>query len=56
VAGFLPLVQLLLETTLQLATTHALQAKIVQPQLGTVSGTTHIHPTRLVGVEGWAKS
>jgi len=56
VASFLPLVQPLLETTPQLATTHALPAKIVQPQLGTIPGTTHIHPTRLVGVKGWAKS
>ncbi len=56
VASFLPLVQLSLETTPQLATTRALQVKTVQPSLGTALGTTHIHPTPLAGVKGWAKS
>ncbi len=40
----------------QLATTRVLQAGIVQPSLGTVLGTKHIHPTRLVGVKGWGES
>jgi hypothetical protein len=52
VASSLPLVQLLLETAPQFATTHAFQAKTAQPLLETVPGTTHIHPTRLVGVRG----
>ncbi len=51
-AGFLPPIQPLLETVPQLATTCALQAGIVQPPLGTIPGTTHIHPTHLVRVKG----
>jgi hypothetical protein len=35
---------------------HALQAGTIQPLLGTVLGTTHIHLTRLVGVKGWVES
>jgi hypothetical protein len=56
VAGFLCPVQPLLETAPQLVITHALQAGIAQPSLGIVPGTTHIHPTRLIRVRGWAKS
>jgi hypothetical protein len=41
---------------LQLATTHALQAQTAQPLLGMILRTTHIHPTRLAGVKGWAVS
>jgi hypothetical protein len=47
VAGFLPLVQSSLETTLQLATTRALQAGTTELPLGTVLGSTHIHLTYL---------
>jgi len=47
VAGFLPLTQSPLETTLQLATTHALQVGTTKLLLGTVLGSTHIHPTCL---------
>ncbi len=55
-AGFLPSVQSPLETTLQLTTTCALQAGIVQLPMGTVPGTTHIHPTSLARAKGWAES
>jgi hypothetical protein len=55
VVGFLPLVQPSLETAPKLVTTRALQARTIQPPLGTIFGTTHIHPTRLAGVRGWAK-
>jgi hypothetical protein len=47
VAGFLPPAQSSLEPTLQLATTCALQVGTTQSPLGTVLGSTHIHPTRL---------
>jgi hypothetical protein len=47
VAGFLPPAQSLLETTLQLVVTRALQARTTEPPLGIVLGSTHIHPTRL---------
>jgi hypothetical protein len=47
VAGFLPPAQSPLETTLQLAMTRALQVGTTQPPLGTVFGSTHIHPTHL---------
>jgi hypothetical protein len=50
VACFLPMVQPSLETALQLATTCALQTKTTQLSLETTPRTTHIHPTRLVGV------
>ncbi len=56
VAGFLPLIQPPLETAPQFAMAHALQAGTIQPLLGTVLGTTHIHLTRLVGVKGWVES
>jgi hypothetical protein len=49
VVGSLPLVQLSLEIMPQLTTTHALQARTVQPSLEMVHGTTHIHPTHLIG-------
>jgi hypothetical protein len=52
VAGFLPLVQPPLKTTLQLAATRAFQVGTGQPLLGMVPGTTHIHPTHLAGVKG----
>jgi hypothetical protein len=54
--GFLPLVQPLLETTFQLTVTHALQVRTVQPPLEMALGTTHIHPTHLVGVRGQVES
>jgi len=47
VTGFLPPVQSPLETTLQLAVTRALQAGTTKLPLGTVPGSTHIHPTCL---------
>jgi hypothetical protein len=47
VVGFLPLTQLVLETTLQLAITRALQARTTALPLGIVFGSTHIHPTCL---------
>jgi hypothetical protein len=50
VAGFLPPVQSSLETTPQLATIHAFQARTAQPPLGIVPWTTHIHLTHLTGV------
>jgi hypothetical protein len=53
---FLPLVQPPLETAPQLAMTRAFQVGSVQPSLGMVFGTTHIHLTCLVGVRGWAES
>ncbi len=56
VAGFLPPVQPLLKTAPQLSTTHALQAEIVQPSLGTILRTMNIHPTCLAGVRGWAEN
>jgi hypothetical protein len=40
----------------QLAATCAFQARTAQPPLRTVPRTMHIHPTRLAGVRGWAKS
>jgi hypothetical protein len=40
----------------QLPTTYVLQAGTVQPPLGTILGTTHIHLTHLVGVKGKAES
>jgi hypothetical protein len=55
VAGFLPPAQSPLETTLQLATTRALQVGAIELPLGTVPGSTHIHPTcltRLVQLVG----
>jgi hypothetical protein len=47
VAGFLPPAQSPLETTLQLATTRVLRVGTIQPPLGIVLESTHIHPTRL---------
>jgi hypothetical protein len=47
VADFLPPTQSPLETTLQLATTYAFQAGTIELPLGTVFGSTHIHPTCL---------
>jgi len=47
VIGFLPPAQSLLETTLQLAMTRALQAGTTELLLGIVPGSTHIHPTYL---------
>jgi hypothetical protein len=47
VASFLPPAQSPLETTLQLAVTRALQARTTELPLGTVPGSTHIHPTCL---------
>jgi hypothetical protein len=47
VASFLPSTQSPLETTLQLATTYALQARTIKLPLGTVPGLTHIHLTYL---------
>jgi hypothetical protein len=47
VASFLPPTQSPLETTLQLATTYALQARTTKLPLGTVPGLTHIHLTYL---------
>jgi hypothetical protein len=47
VVGFLPSTQSPLETTLQLAMTRALQAGTIELPLGTVLGSTHIHPTYL---------
>jgi hypothetical protein len=47
VTGFLPPAQSLLETTLQLAVTCALQAETTELLLGTIHGSTHIHPTYL---------
>jgi hypothetical protein len=32
------------------------QARTIQLSLGTVPGSTHIYPTRLTKVRGWAKS
>jgi hypothetical protein len=52
VAGSLPLVQSSLETAPQLAVTHALQVRTAQLSLEMAHGTTHIHPTHLVGVRG----
>jgi hypothetical protein len=46
-AGFLPPAQSPLEITFQLATTHAFQAGTTELPLGTVPGSTHIHPTCL---------
>ncbi len=46
-AGFLPPAQSPLETTLQLATTRVLRVGTIQPPLGIVLESTHIHPTRL---------
>jgi hypothetical protein len=40
----------------ELATARALQVGIVQPPLGTVCGTMHIHSTCRAGVRGWAES
>jgi hypothetical protein len=40
----------------QLTMIRALQAGTSQPLLGMVPRTTHIHPTHLIGVRGWAKS
>jgi hypothetical protein len=40
----------------KLETTCAFQARIVQRPLGTTLGTTHIHPTHLTWVRGWAKN
>jgi hypothetical protein len=56
VAGFLPPIESSLETTPQLATTRALEVKTVPPPLETAPRTTHIHPTRLLGVRGWVES
>jgi hypothetical protein len=67
VTSFLPSVQLPLEMAPQLATAHALQVEeptrtyvlhvgTVQLPLGMALGTTHIHPTHLVGVRGWAEN
>jgi len=56
VAGFLPLVQSLLEMALQHVVACALQAGATQPPLGTAPRTTHIHSTRLTRVRGWAES
>jgi len=56
VASFLPPLQSPLEMVPKLATTRALQAGTIQLPLGTVLKTTHIHPTRLVRVKGWAES
>ncbi len=47
VVGFLPLAQSSLEMTLQLAATRVLQAGTIELPLGTVLGSTHIHPTYL---------
>ncbi len=47
VAGFLPPAQSPLKTTLQLAMTRAFQAGTTELLLGTVPGSTHIHPTCL---------
>jgi len=47
VVSFMPLAQSPLESTFQLAMTHALQAGTTQLPLGIVLGSTHIHPTRL---------
>jgi hypothetical protein len=52
----LPLVQPPLETAPQLTTTHVLRVGIVQLSLRTIPEITHIHPTRLAGVKGWAES
>jgi hypothetical protein len=46
-AGFLPLAQSPLETTLQLVTTCAFQAGTTELPLGIVPRSTHIHPTCL---------
>ncbi len=56
VASFLPPIQSPLETVPKLATTHALQAGTTQSPLKTILKTTHIHPTRLVGVKSWAEN
>jgi hypothetical protein len=56
VAGFLLLVQPPLKTAPQLTVTRALQAGTTQLPLGTIPGTSHIHPTRLAKVRGWAES
>jgi hypothetical protein len=50
------MVQPPLEMAPQLANTRALQVGTVQPPLGTVHGTTHIHPTHLAKVGGWVES
>ncbi len=55
-ASFLPLIQPSLETVLQLITTRAFHAGTTQSPLGTVLGTTHIHPTHLARVRGWVES
>jgi hypothetical protein len=56
VVGFLPPIQSPLQTMLQPATARVLQTKTTQPPLGTALWTTHIHPTPLAGVKGWAES
>ncbi len=56
VASFLPPVQPPLETTPQFGVTRVFQAGTTQPLLGMVFGTTHIHPTRLARVRGWAEN
>jgi hypothetical protein len=38
------------------AITRALQARTTQLPLGTIPGTTHIHPTHLTGVKRWVES
>jgi hypothetical protein len=40
----------------ELAVARAFQAGTIQPPLGTAPRITHIHPTYLVGVKGWAES
>jgi hypothetical protein len=40
----------------EIAMAHALQARTAQTPLGTVLMTTHIHPTCLAKVRGWAKN
>ncbi len=56
VAGSLPLVQPSLETTLQLIMTRALQMRTIQPPLEMAPRITHIHPTHLIRVRGWAEN
>ncbi len=56
VVGFLPPVQPSLETTHQLATTRALQARTAQSPLRTTLRTMHIHLTHLTRVRSWVES
>ncbi len=54
--GSLPSVQSSLKTVPQPVVIHAFQARTPKLPLETTPGVTHIHPTRLVRVRGWAEN